>query len=53
VRSADLMSRFPSTADCARITDTWGTAAVRIYGNWLSLIAAAKHPTDRVVSVEV
>ena len=51
-RSADLMSRFPSAADCARITDTWGAAAVRIYGNWLSLIAAAKHLTDRVVSAE-
>jgi len=51
-RSADLLSGFPTTADCARITDTWCAAAVRIYGNWLSLIAAAKYPTIRVISAE-
>ena len=41
-RSAALLERFPFTAAAAALQNTWRPAAVAIYRNWLSFIAAAR-----------
>jgi len=36
---------FPYTTVLAGVQNTWRTAAVQIYGNWLSVLATARSPT--------
>jgi homoserine O-succinyltransferase len=43
-RSPALLERFPFAAVAAELRNTWRPAAVAIYRNWLSLIAAARAP---------
>jgi homoserine O-succinyltransferase/O-acetyltransferase len=42
--SPALMDTFPIDARSGSLQSTWSASAVRIYRNWLSLIAAAKRP---------
>jgi homoserine O-succinyltransferase/O-acetyltransferase len=44
-RSAALLQRFPFAAVAAALRNSWRPAAVAIYRNWLSFIAAARAPT--------
>jgi homoserine O-succinyltransferase/O-acetyltransferase len=44
-RSPALLERFPFTTVAAALKNTWRPAAVAIYRNWLSLIAAARSAT--------
>lgn len=39
--SADLLNEFPAEAIGNTLRNTWGAGAVRIYRNWLALLAAA------------
>jgi homoserine O-succinyltransferase/O-acetyltransferase len=41
-RSAELLDRFPFAAAAGGLSDRWRSAAVAIYRNWLSSIAAAR-----------
>lgn len=41
-RTPDIHATFPAEALARSIQSTWRISAVRLYGNWLSLIAAAK-----------
>ena len=41
-RSGALLANFPFAAVAATLTNRWQSAAVRIYDNWLSFIAAAR-----------
>jgi homoserine O-succinyltransferase/O-acetyltransferase len=43
-RDAALLQEFPSGPAAAGLGDLWRSDAVRIYGNWLALIAAARRP---------
>ena len=43
-RHAGLLESFPFAAVAAALRNTWRGAAVAIYRNWLSRIAAALHP---------
>ena len=38
----DLLVNFPTVIAAAKLTNTWRTAATRLYSNWLSYIAAQK-----------
>jgi homoserine O-succinyltransferase/O-acetyltransferase len=51
--SADLLTSFPMDAVSACVQSTWSAAAVTVYRNWLSLIAAAKKPQSSGISLEV
>jgi len=44
-RRAQLLERFPFGAVAAELRNTWRPAAVAIYRNWLSFIAAARAPS--------
>ncbi|MFZ0008737.1 MAG: homoserine O-succinyltransferase [Steroidobacteraceae bacterium] len=43
-RDAALLQEFPSGPAAADLKDLWHADAVRIYSNWLALIAAAQRP---------
>lgn len=51
--STDLLASFPMDAVSAYLQSTWGAAAVTVYRNWLSLIAAAKKPQSTAISLGV
>jgi homoserine O-succinyltransferase/O-acetyltransferase len=51
--SPELLASFPMEAVSICMENTWGGAAVKIYRNWLSLIAAAKRPGSVAVSAGV
>ncbi len=38
----DFLVNFPTVIAAAKLTNTWRTAATRLYSNWLSYIAAQK-----------
>jgi homoserine O-succinyltransferase len=41
-RHQELLSEFPTTLMESRLTNTWRSAATRIYGNWLAYLCAQK-----------
>jgi homoserine O-succinyltransferase/O-acetyltransferase len=43
-RDPELLKQFPSGPAAAGLGDLWHADAVRIYGNWLALVAAAQRP---------
>jgi homoserine O-succinyltransferase/O-acetyltransferase len=51
--AAELLTSFPMDAVSSCLQNTWGAAAVGIYRNWLSLIAAAKRPGSAAASAGV
>jgi homoserine O-succinyltransferase len=50
-RSAVLLETFPFEAVAAQLTNTWRTAAVAIYRNWLACIATARAPARAAETV--
>lgn len=50
-RSARLLEKFPFGSVAAELKNTWRPAAVAIYRNWLSLIAAARAPSRTAETV--
>jgi homoserine O-succinyltransferase/O-acetyltransferase len=50
-RSARLLETFPFEAVAAELTNTWRTAAVAIYRNWLARVAAARTPARAAETV--
>jgi len=50
-RSASLLEKFPFAAVAAELKNTWRPAAVAIYRNWLSFIAAARAPSRTAETV--
>jgi homoserine O-succinyltransferase len=40
----ELLADFPTTAAADKLSNPWARSAARIYGNWLSFIAAAARP---------
>ncbi|HYC10958.1 MAG TPA: homoserine O-succinyltransferase [Steroidobacteraceae bacterium] len=50
-RSASLLEKFPFGAVAAELKNTWRPAAVAIYRNWLSFIAAARAPSRTAETV--
>jgi homoserine O-succinyltransferase/O-acetyltransferase len=50
-RSAGLLDKFPFGAVAAELKNTWRPAAVAIYRNWLSFIAAARAPSRMAETV--
>lgn len=50
-RSPVLFERFPFAALAASLDNTWHSAAVSIYRNWLSLIASASQPAQAAETV--
>lgn len=45
-RSPELLASFPMDAIARGLKDSWRSAAIQIYANWLSEIAAAKQPAQ-------
>jgi len=52
-RDAALLEEFPFAAVAATLENTWRPAAVAIYRNWLSWIAAARAPTRAAETVSL
>ena len=54
-REAALLAEFPMAELTAQIRADWRPAAVRIYRNWLSFVAAAKEstPRERLVRIKM
>jgi homoserine O-succinyltransferase/O-acetyltransferase len=52
-RSGALLEQFPFAAVAAALSNTWRPAAVAIYRNWLSMIAAARAPTHAPETVSL
>jgi homoserine O-succinyltransferase len=50
-RAPELLSQFPFAAAAADLVNRWRPAAVRIYGNWLDFIAAARTRSAEEVSL--
>jgi homoserine O-succinyltransferase len=52
-RSAELLGSFPFAPVAASLKNTWHTAAVTIYRNWLAHISAARSPTHAPETVSL
>jgi len=52
-RDPSLLADFPATAVAAGLRAPWRPAALRIYQNWLSHLAAANERTPRSHSIQV
>jgi len=50
-RSVGLLEKFPFGSVAAELQNTWRPAAVAIYRNWLSFIAAARTPSRTAETV--
>lgn len=48
--SAELLSEFPAEAIGDTLRNTWGSGAVRIYRNWLELLASARRQSARITA---
>jgi homoserine O-succinyltransferase/O-acetyltransferase len=52
-RDVALLDRFPFAALAPGLQEPWRAAAVAIYRNWLSVVAAARHATEPASAIAV